>query len=172
LQADHLQGFKRLGIEPTKRRGANNRGQIIAYITREEARVVVGTLRPVTASSESSGEDSPSTPEVLLAEQGVFYLLLLEPKTDAGRFKVGFATNLPERLRQLRCSAPFTVVIATWPCKRLWERTAIECVTEGCERIHTEVFRTISIESLRQKCEQFFALMPKIGESVSSPRRR
>jgi hypothetical protein len=105
--------LKRLGIEPTKRRGTNNRGQIIAYITREEGQAVVGALRATVSSSECAEEDSTSIPEVLLAEQGVFYLLSLEPKSDPGRFKVGFAASLPERLRQLRCSAPFAAVVAT-----------------------------------------------------------
>lgn len=75
-------------------------------------------------------------------------MLLLEPDHDPRRFKVGFTINLAERLRQLRCSAPLTKVIATWPCKRLWERTAIECVVNGCERLHTEVFRATSLESV------------------------
>lgn len=105
--------LKRLGIERTKRRGANNRGQIIAYINQDEARIVADTLRSGGSSSQSGDEDSVSIPDVLLAEQGVFYLLSLEPKSDPGRFKVGFAASLPERLRQLRCSAPFAEVLAT-----------------------------------------------------------
>ena len=92
----------------------------------------------------------------------MFYLLQLEPEHDPGRIKVGFAVNLPERLRTLRCSAPFTKVVRTWPCKVLWERTAIESVTDGCNQLHTEVFRTASIESVVQRCDQFFSLMPKL----------
>ena len=113
--------------------------------------------------------DSATVSDALLAEQGVFYLLSLEPKSDPGRFKVGFATSLSERLRQLRCSAPFTTVVATWPCKRLWERTAIDSVGEGCERLHTEVFRTTSLEAVRERCDRFFALMPKIAEPGAPP---
>ena len=30
-------------------------------------------------------------------------------------FKVGFAVSLPERLRSLKCSAPFLKVVASWP---------------------------------------------------------
>jgi len=91
----------------------------------------------------------------------VFYLLLLEPDHDPGRFKVGIADNFPERLRHLRCSAPMIKVVKTWPCKPLWERTVMDCVTEGCERLHTEVFRTESIKSVVDRCERFFELMPK-----------
>ena len=163
--------LKRLGIEPTKRPGANSRGQVIAYITQEEARLVVEEFR-ARSSSSSQDQDSSSIPEAVLQERGVFYLLSLEPQSDPGRFKVGFAASLPERLRQLRCSAPFAEVVATWPCKRLWERTAIDCVAEGSERIHTEVFRAASVASVREKCERFFALMPKTAEPDAAPSSR
>jgi hypothetical protein len=155
--------LKRLGIEAKKLPGANNRGQVIAYITNDEARFVVNDFTSERMATMSENERASSLPEVLLAEQGVFYLLLLEPNHDPGRFKVGFAASLPERLRQLRCSAPLMTVVRTWPCKRLWEKTAIECVAEGCERLHTEVFRTASLEPVVAKCEQFFELMPKLS---------
>jgi hypothetical protein len=45
----------------------------------------------------------------------------------------------------------------------LWERTAIDSVTEGCKQLHTEVLRTQSIEPVLQRCEQFFSLMPKLN---------
>lgn len=153
--------LKKHHIEPTKRMGANNRGQVVSYITQEEASIVASVLaaRRSTVKDENSGSIS----DVLLAERGVFYLLALEPKTDPGRFKVGFAASLPERLRQLRCSAPFAEVAATWPCKRLWEKTAIDCIAAGCERVHTEIFRTGSLASVREKCERFFGMMPKLS---------
>jgi hypothetical protein len=154
--------LRRLGIEPRKLPGANSRGQVISYITNGESQLVDDYLRSGRDSAELDEENSDPLLEALITEQGVFYLLLLEPNHDPGRFKVGFTTSLPERLRQLRCSAPLTKVIRTWPCKQLWEKTAIECVADGCERLHTEVFRTTSLESIVAKCDQFFALMPKL----------
>jgi hypothetical protein len=152
--------LKRLGIETRKRVGdtKTNRGQAIAYITNADAQSLVGEIHPKRNSKESTRGD----PDSVLAEKGVFYLLLLEPDHDPGRFKVGFAASLPERLRSLRCSAPLAKVIATWPCKTLWEKTAIDCVTEDCQRLHTEVFRTQSIDAVRAKCQRFFELMPKL----------
>jgi hypothetical protein len=149
--------LRRLGIETTKLRSANNRGQVIAYVTNDESRLVTNDLQ----SKGLEQEISSSFPDALLAEQGVFYLLVLEPDHDSGRFKVGFATNLSERLRALRC-APFLQVKRTWPCKRLWEKTAIESVANGCERLHTEVFRTTSLETVLVKCDRFFELMPTL----------
>ena len=107
-----------------------------------------------------------SLPDEVLAEQGVFYLVSLESDSDPGRFKVGFGGSLPERLRALRCSAPFAKVIATWPCKRLWEKTAIDCISDDCQRIHTEVFRSASVASVRERCDRFFAMMPKLTAAV------
>ncbi len=157
--------LRRLGIEATKAPGANSRGAMIAYVTNDEAGLVradlASRLEPVDPDENGDGPYDAALP----AQQGAFYLLLLEPDHDPGRFKVGFATSLPERLRALRCSAPFTTVVKSWPCKILWEKTAIECVTQGCERLHTEVFRTASIESVVDKCEQFFRIMPNLDES-------
>jgi hypothetical protein len=151
----------RLGIETVKRPGNSktNRGQVIAYISGDDARRFAEEIRSMAAANRSSAEEDG--PETVMAEQGVFYLLQLEPDHDPGRFKVGFATSLPERLRTLKCSAPFTKVLATWPCKNLWEKTAIDCVAQGCERPHTEVFRTESIDDVWQRCQRFFELMPK-----------
>lgn len=154
--------LKRLSIEPTKMRSSASRGQLISYITIEEFRQVLSEMESPENLDIEADEENESVPEILLTEQGFFYLLMLEPDHDPGRFKVGFTVNLSERLRALRCSAPFVKAIHTWPCKRLWEKTAIECVTEGCSRLHTEVFRAQSLESIKEKCEKFFELMPKL----------
>jgi len=155
--------LKRLGIEPTKSRGGSeNRGQTISYITEHDARSVLEAL--TSSRNLQNGQDAEESelPEAALYDIGVLYLLRLEPEHDPSRFKVGFANNLNERLRQLRCSAPYTQVVKTWPCRRLWEKTAIECVTDGCERLHTEVFRALSFETVEKRCMQFFALMPRL----------
>lgn len=160
--------LKRLEIEPSKSRGGSqNRGQTISYITEDDARRVLETLASNRRNATQNGQEGeePEYTDAALYDIGVFYLLCLEPEHDPSRFKVGFASNLNERLRQHRCSAPYTQVVKTWPCRRLWEKTAIECITEGCERLHTEVFRTNSLETVEAKCEQFFALMPRFASS-------
>jgi hypothetical protein len=114
--------IKRLGIETQKLRSSNHRGQFISYITLEESRLVANELLSLTSQAKSNNDTDTALPEALSDDQGVFYLVLLEPNHDSGRFKVGFATSLSERLRALRCSAPFTKVVRTWPSKRLWEK--------------------------------------------------
>jgi hypothetical protein len=149
--------IKRLSISTVKQRNSGSRNQLISYITQCDLELIrqhLSESKPQTKGSEASAE-----PQI---DQGVFYLIQLEPKHDPGRFKVGFASNLSERLRTHRCSAPMALVLATWPCRPLWEKTAIDCVAQSCEQIHTEVFRTDDIAEVKNRCTQFFALMPKI----------
>ena len=151
--------IRRLGLEVVKHPSAYSRGQMIAYVSAPDADRVRAALRQTTPSA-AAGSDVELSPSE--AELGHFYLIALEPHHDRGRFKVGFASVLGERIQKHRCSAPLLELVASWPCKRLWEKTAIDAVAYDCERIHTEVFRTAEIELVRERCERFFALMPNV----------
>lgn len=142
----------RLGVERILEKSASARGQKIAYVKPEDYERVKEYFSGV--DSETSGLNVDSN------TGGVFYLIQLEPDHDSGRFKLGFATNIEERLRSHKTAAPYSKVLKTWPCKLLWEKTAIESVAQGCERLHTEVFRSESIEEIKLRCDQFFSLMP------------
>lgn len=142
----------RLGIGTVKEKSSTAKGQKIAYITTDD----YDRIKEYLAGSEDDSEALAAQPDV----GGVFYLIQLEPEHDPGRFKLGFATNIEERLRSHKTAAPFSKVLKSWPCKLLWEKTAIECASQGCVRLHTEVFRTESIDEVRARCEQFFKLMP------------
>ena len=157
----------RLKIQPTKQRSSRGRGQLVAYVTAEEAKRVLEELQTRAEADHANEENQIVELAVSDAEIGVFYLLALEPVHDPGRFKVGFSAGLAERLRHLKCSAPLLKVIGKWPCKRLWEKTAIDAVTVSCEQLHTEVFRTSSISTVSERCEKFFALMPGIPSKRS-----
>ena len=78
--------------------------------------------------------------------------------------KVGFTVELDGRLQKHRCSAPFATYLRTWPCRRTWERAAVDGSTEGCEQLHTEVFRTSDMKFVIARAERFFDLMPKLAE--------
>lgn len=158
--------LKRLNIEQSKLRGGSeNRGQTISYITKQDAVLILDELRSSKTLQRTDNKGkSIELPDATLYDIGVFYLLCLEPEHDPHRFKVSFASNINDRLRQHRCAAPYTKVIKTWACRRLWEKTAIECVTQECERLHTEVFRANSLDAVETKCEQFFALMPQLNK--------
>jgi hypothetical protein len=163
--------LQRLGIKPTKRRSASNKNQMIACITQEEFRLVSVEMQATPSREDSEPSEDAEADDFVSAEVGVFYLIQLEPEFDPGRFKVGFAASMSERLRHLRCSAPFAAVVRTWPCRRLWEKTAIESVAAGCERLHTEVFRTGSLDEIISRCERFFAVMPPVQTNTPNPHK-
>lgn len=113
--------LRRLGIDTVKEKSHDARGQKIAYITTHD----YDRISEYLAGDKNESEVSAPQPDV----GGVFYLIQLEPEHDPGRFKLGFATNIDERLRSHKTAAPFSKVLKTWPCKLLWEKTAIECAS-------------------------------------------
>jgi hypothetical protein len=161
--------LKRLSIEPTKRRSPSSKNQMVACITHEEFRLVSIEMQSIASRDDSVTDGCDEADDFVSAELGFFYLIQLEPEFDPGRVKVGFAASMSERLRHLRCSAPFACVIRSWPCRRLWEKTAIESVAADCERLHTEVFRTGSLDEIIGRCERFFAVMPPVQASTPNP---
>ncbi len=153
--------LNRLSIERSLQRRDSARGQKVACISLADFR----RLEEYFESIISNLSDSEPNDRIVDAEsKGVFYLIQLEPEFDPGRFKLGFATNIDERLRSHKTAAPLCQVLNTWPCKLLWEKTAIEFITFGAERLHTEVFRTNLIEEIESRCNSFFALAPQLEE--------
>jgi hypothetical protein len=143
----------RMGIETTMVASAE-RGQTAKHISVADYQRLVLELDVARPSSE----DGEAT-----VGPGSFYLVQLEPQLDPGRFKLGFAADVSERLRKHKTVAPFAVVIKTWPCRALWEKTAIECIGQGCERLYTEVFRTTDLSKVIDVADAFFGQMPAIG---------
>jgi len=150
---------KRLGIQPVKRRDSERGGQQIALVTPGEATAI----REAFTTGRRSGDEASADAVSFAADEGRFYLIQLEPEHDPGRFKVGFTTDLDGRLRHHRCSAPFAQYKKHWPCRRTWERAAMDCMTAGLEQLHTEVFRGPSLDEVLGRGERFFAVMPSVG---------
>lgn len=158
--------LKRIGIQTVMRREVSRRNQNVATITSSEASAIRDELRRTTGSKQPNQSDENST-TFCADDVGMFYLIQLEPEYDSGRFKVGFTTSPDGRLRKHRCSAPFAQYLQDWPCRRTWEKAAIDCVTNGCEQLHTEVFRTTSIAEVASKANAFFSIMPTMDASLS-----
>lgn len=163
----------RLNIRPRQQRDVNRGNQNVATVsTAEAAAIRVEILRSSNASGATSTQPLASVAAFASDDVGFFYLIQLEPDHDPGRFKVGFTMDLDARLQKHRCAAPFAQYVNSWPCKRLWERAAIDCVTSGSEKLHTEVFRVGSLERLVSRAHAFFAVMPKPNaamETASDP---
>lgn len=147
---------RRLGITPLKRRDEARRNQLASFVTAVERDRIVEELR------KSVANELQPTPvgDREWDDLGLFYLIQLEPEHDPERVKVGFTVSVAERLRTHRCSAPFATVVKTWPCRRVWERAAIDCVTRGAEQLHTEVFRVSGLDASIRLGDSFFDLMP------------
>jgi hypothetical protein len=158
----------RLNIHPAQRREQSRGNQNVATVSATDAvairaEILKSSGLPVVGNSPLNGGAAVFYSD----DAGFFYVIQLEPAHDPGRFKVGFTMDLEGRLQKHRCSAPFSTYLNTWPCKRVWERAAIDCVTEACEKLHTEVYRTHSLEQLLIRAEAFFSLMPKLRDDVS-----
>jgi len=149
---------KRLDIQPVKRREPTRGNQLIALVTEADA----AAIRAAFTEGRRAGVQGASDIEEFAPDEGMFYLIQLEPEHDPGRFKVGFTTDLDGRLRHHRCSAPFAAYRKTWPCRRTWERAAIDCMTAGLEQLHTEVFRGSSLDDVAERGNRFFSVMPSV----------
>ena len=145
---------KRLGIHIEQPKADGTRGQKASHISVQDYEAHRQHFD--VASTNSVNAESPELPNA------VFYVILLEPERDPGRFKVGFSTDVAERLRSHKTSAPYSEVVKTWPCKLLWEKTAIDCIADGCERLAPEVFRADHIQDVICRADRFFALMPAL----------
>jgi hypothetical protein len=154
----------RLGIQTVKRREPTRGNQLIAFVTETDA----AAIRDKVTEGRRSTVQSTSDNVEFAPDEGWFYLIQLEPEHDPGRYKVGFTTDLDGRLRHHRCSAPFATYLNTWPCKRLWERAAIDCLTAGSEQLHTEVFRAASLQNVKETGDRFFTTMPLVAPVAAS----
>jgi hypothetical protein len=95
---------RRLNIETTKIKSAEARGQSASYISQDDYE----TIKDYLVKPESTGND-----DIDLSSSGVFYLIQLEPDHDPGRFKVGFASSIDDRLRKHKTAAPYSKVVKT-----------------------------------------------------------
>src|SRR5262249_33797068 len=83
---------------------------------------------------------------------------------DPRRLKLGVADDLPSRLSQHRTAAPTAVVVKSWPCKRTWEGTVMDCLTAvNCRLILNEVFECDDVVALIARGDNLFALLPDPG---------
>ena len=157
----------RLGILATQRREPTRGNQLVSTVSIEDAKRIRASIASANGGDVLAGGDGSAVP-VYADDAGFFYLIQLEPSADAGRYKVGFTTDLDGRLQKHRCSAPFAAYLTSWPCKRTWERAAIDCCIRASEQLHTEVFRTADLAAVRVALEAFFALMPPLTSEADA----
>jgi hypothetical protein len=141
----------RFGIQPHKRRTPDSQNQLTLAVTVEEAEAIRAKRR----EDGFLGESKRLTKDV-----GEFYVIRLVPELDSRRVKLGYADDLASRLAQHRTAAPTAVVIKSWPCKRAWEITVMDCLTaSGCRLILSEVFECDDFEGLLKRGNALFGLL-------------
>ena len=151
---------KRLGLEVVNRVGPSTRGQQASHIAVQDYE-----------DHRERFDEAATTAGIawtLEHPDAVFYFILTEPELDPCRFKLGFSTDMAERLRHHKVSAPFSEVVKTWPCKALWEKTAIDCIADGCERLGPEMFRADDIQDIIERVDRFFDVMPTLSRGTAT----
>lgn len=145
----------KLGYTPSWLRTSDSGGQRSLVVTTDEAEAIIAT-RLHDYGDPVSGSSGQPTPD-----HGFFYIIQLVPELDPRRVKLGFAVSVEERLSQHRTAAPTATCLRVWPCKRIWELPAIDCLVHDTARlILNEVYECEGVDALVQKAEAFFALMP------------
>ncbi len=153
MDRSHARKFvKRLGIEFRRVRDSKSGNQLVLAVTDAEAQLI----RSARAQAGFSGEAGTE----LEAVSGVFYIIRLVPELDPRRLKFGFAADLSTRLAQHRTAAPTASVVRSWPCRRSWESTVIDCLSGLCTLIASEVYEADSVDDVTRKADALFALMP------------
>jgi hypothetical protein len=142
----------KVGVKPHTRRTPDSGGQLTLAVSAAEAEFI-RTKRRDQGFLESSKPVS--------AEVGVFYIIQLIPDLDPSRLKFGFADDIRARFDQHRTSAPTAKVVKTWPCRRAWEGTVIDCLAAaGCKLILNEVYECDTVAAVSGRADALFALLP------------
>jgi len=95
---------------------------------------------------------------------GWFYIIQLVPELEAGRVKLGFASDVEARLGAHRTSAPTAELLKSWPCNRKWEAAAIASIARtDCEALSGEVFVVGDLDRLIGRGDAFFGIMPDMN---------
>ena len=136
-----------------------SRGQLASCIKEEDLKI----LTDYWDKTKHTNNNNTTLKNKSNNNEGLLYIILLDPAVDIKRFKIGFTTNINERLRQYRTVAPFAEVINSCRCKFYWERTATDYITWGCEKIGTEVFETNDINVVASRMDAFSDFMQDIN---------
>jgi len=145
-----------LGITVQKGRGDTINAKWTHFLSRDDANRLISFYE--TKHQSVNPNESEST---TLQPYGVFYVIQLVPEALPNRIKIGYADSLEKRLADHHTAAPTAKVLGSWPCKRSWDYTAMDCITrEGCVWVSNEVFEG-DPDGFLKRANEFFAIMPK-----------
>jgi len=145
------------GFSFSKIRTPETRGQLTLVLS-------AGDAESIIESRKLQGFNIGDTPGCTVDNGiGYFYVIQLIPEAIPQRVKLGFATNIKNRLNAHRTTAPTATIIKSWPSEKAWERAAIASVTRvDCDIVGGEVFDCIALGELISRSDAFFDIMPGI----------
>jgi hypothetical protein len=142
----------KLGFKPMKRRTADSANQLTLTVTKDEADSIL-------RHREEHGFTAHG--KVVETDAGCFYIIQLVPELDPKRLKLGFAGDLSDRLAQHRTAAPTAKIVKSWPCRRSWETTVMDCLSAvSCRHILNEVFDCENLNALINRGDELFSILP------------
>lgn len=143
---------KKLGFSWLQARTPDSRNQLANVVTREDADAILEIRKSQGFSKDSQPIENGD---------GWFYVVQIIPEYDPLRVKLGYSGDPSHRLESYKTVSPSAKIIKVWPCKFAWERAAIDSVTRSsCKLIANEVFQCDSLETLVERCDAFFSIMP------------
>lgn len=125
--------------------------------------VVIGLDQDGANRLRAHRESFSAQPEFTTSGDGYLYIVQLEPDLIPARHKLGFASNPHDRLTDYRCANPNAIIVKTWPCRRTWEKAAIDALTDSAgTHIGGEVFDLDDVPEVIAKGDSFFSLLPAV----------
>lgn len=144
-------------IKPEKVRLPEANNQLTLVLSQEKADLVRQIRRSQGFEIGGKSNDGP----VIKIDEGIFYIIQLVPLLSFSRIKLGYTTNIKNRIRAHRTTCPNAKVLKQYFCKEIREIAAIDSITcKNCTLIGNEVYDTDSIDQLIEQAEQFFDIMP------------
>ncbi len=143
------------GFSFVKIRASDARGQLTLALSLEDAKNVI-EIRERQGFLLEGEERAP-----IENGKGCFYIVQLIPELMSNRVKLGFAANIEYRLSDHRISAPTAILLKSWSSNKSWEKAAMASITRiECKNIGGEVFECENLETLLERAEAFFKIMP------------
>ena len=155
----------KLGIKRVEARAASTHQKIVAYLRSDGERLIKlfkdkraarSTRREAKEKRNRERERIPQ-PAAPSSQNELFYLIELSP-ADTDQYKLGWTSDINERLRGYRTISPNLRLVKSWPCERKRDREAMAYafLFPGLRRIKSETFRTQDIQALVKYLDQFF----------------
>jgi len=161
---------RRIGLDRSNtRKWLLNQGFVFIQIRDRESRQAVNALttedaeRAVDLRAQQGffARESSSDSSVINDGTGFFYVIRLMPDIAPNRIKVGYAASLQSRIESHRCTCPQLELLKSWPCRKVYEHTAIAIAINGSAFSYGgEVYDVASVDDMIARLDSFFGMLP------------